>query len=208
MPDGNAPVIKRGRKFDQVVDGARQVFMRAGFEGASVDEIAKAAQVSKATLYSYFPDKRLLFLEVAKSECLRQAEKAIGEIDPTAPVDIVLHDIGTHVLDFITSDFGQRVFRICCSEADRFPEVGREFYESGPGLARDRVIDYLEGAQQAGVLQMDDVPLAAEQFLELCRASIFPKLVFNLTRIFADEEKDYVVRNAVTTFMARYGVAD
>jgi len=78
--------IKKGRKFDQVLDGARQIFMRDGFEGASVDDIARAAGVSKATLYSYFPDKRLLFSEVARLECNRQAEAAMNEIAmPPAP---------------------------------------------------------------------------------------------------------------------------
>ena len=72
------PEIKKGRKFDQVLDGARDVFLRDGFEGASVDDIARRAGVSKATLYSYFPDKRLLFSEVARVECNRQAQAALA----------------------------------------------------------------------------------------------------------------------------------
>ena len=69
--------IKKGRKFDQVVEGARTVFLRDGFEGASVDDIAREANVSKATLYSYFPDKRVLFLEIASQETHRQADAFI-----------------------------------------------------------------------------------------------------------------------------------
>lgn len=206
MPDGSVQTVKRGRKFDQVVAGARDVFMKVGFEGASVDEIAKAAEVSKATLYSYFPDKRLLFMEVARIECLRTADKAIETIDVTAPVPEVLHDIGWQLVNFITSDFGQRMFRICCSEADRFPDVGREFYENGPGLARTKIEEYLVGAREIGLLNIDDITMAAEQFMELCNASIFPQLVFNLTTSFSDEEKENVINNAVVTFMARYGV--
>ena len=68
-----AAIVRTGRKFDQVIAGARAVFLADGFEGASVDDIAKAAGVSKATLYSYFPDKRLLFLEVARTECSERA---------------------------------------------------------------------------------------------------------------------------------------
>ena len=64
-----APIVRKGRKFDQVLEGARSVFMADGFEGASVDDIARAAGVSKAPLYSYFPDKRLLCVEVATQEC-------------------------------------------------------------------------------------------------------------------------------------------
>ena len=43
---------RKGRKFDQVINGARNIFLSQGFEGASVDVIARQAGVSKATLYS------------------------------------------------------------------------------------------------------------------------------------------------------------
>ena len=110
-----AAEIRRGRKFDQVLEGARRVFMRDGFEGASVDEIAREAQVSKATLYSYFPDKRLLFSEVARIECNRQAEEAIEVIGSGAPIETVLHEAASRIARFFMSDFGQQVFRICSS---------------------------------------------------------------------------------------------
>ena len=80
IPADAAP-IKKGRKFDQVLDGARQVFMADGYEGASVDAIARAAGVSKATLYSYFPDKKLLFMEVAKTECRSQIDASISGLE-------------------------------------------------------------------------------------------------------------------------------
>ena len=70
------PVVKQGRKWSQVLDGARTVFLRDGFEGASVDDIVREAGVSKATLYSYFPDKRLLFMEVSNTlYCLPNSGK-------------------------------------------------------------------------------------------------------------------------------------
>ncbi|WP_291737881.1 TetR/AcrR family transcriptional regulator, partial [Leisingera sp. F5] len=72
-----ASVLRTGRKFDQVLAGAREVFLADGFEGASVDNIAKAAGVSKATLYSYFPDKRVLFMEVVRSVCVQQSEASL-----------------------------------------------------------------------------------------------------------------------------------
>ena len=55
-------------KCAQVLEGARKVFMDRGYEGASVDEIARAAGTSKATLYSYFPDKRQLFEAVMQTQ--------------------------------------------------------------------------------------------------------------------------------------------
>ncbi|MGJ8622017.1 MAG: TetR/AcrR family transcriptional regulator [Yoonia sp.] len=205
MPDGtNAP--KKGRKFDQVLEGARQVFLSDGFEGASVDDIAKAANVSKATLYSYFPDKRFLFMQVAKTECARQAEHAIETINMDAPVREVLTAIANEMIEFVTSQFGKRIFRICVGESDRFPELGREFYESGPMMVRGRLVDFFKKAAAKGEVAIDDFELAADQFHELCKADLFPRMVFNMTDEFTPVEKKRVVNGAVAMFMARYGV--
>jgi AcrR family transcriptional regulator len=204
MPDGGTEV-KRGRKFDQVLEGARDVFLRDGFEGASVDDIARAAGVSKATLYSYFPDKRLLFMEVAKVECCRQADQAVESIDMTQPVRGVLCEAAMQMVNFITSEFGRRIFRICVGESDRFPELGREFYESGPALVRVRLVEFFEKAAARGELAIDDMDLAADQFHALSKADLFDRLVFNMATTFSETEKKRVVNGAVDMFLARYG---
>lgn len=204
MPDGTIEP-KKGRKYDQVLEGARQVFLSDGFEGASVDDIARAANVSKATLYSYFPDKRFLFMQVAKTECQRQAELASATIDMSAPIDQVLHDIASEMVNFITSKFGKQIFRICVGESDRFPELGREFYESGPMLIRGKLIHFFETGVERGDLKIDDFELAADQFHELAKANLFPKMVFNIADDFSTAEKERVINGAVAMFMARYG---
>ncbi len=198
--------IRKGRKFNQVLEGARQVFMSDGFEGASVDEIARAANVSKATLYSYFPDKRLLFMEVATTECQRQARDAMDNINMQASPREVLTQTGRHFLRFITSDFGQRIFRICVAESDRFPELGQKFYNSGPAVFRSEMATYFKNAEARGELRMSDHTLAADQFGELCKADIWPRLIFGVIKSVSEADIDRVVENAVETFMARYGV--
>lgn len=201
------PQIRRGRKFDQVLEGARDIFLRHGFEGASVDDIARAAGVSKATLYSYFPDKRLLFMEVAKCECRRQSDEAAELIDSNAPPRVVLTAAARRLITFLTSDFAQKVFRICVAESDRFPELGHEFYRSGPVLVRERLVDYLAKATARGELQIDDLPLAADQFAALCKGALHEKLIFGVTDCCPQPETDRVVAATVEMFLARYGVA-
>ncbi|MEM9523024.1 MAG: TetR/AcrR family transcriptional regulator [Pseudomonadota bacterium] len=197
--------IKRGRKFDQVLDGARKVFMNTGYEGASVDMIAKTAGVSKATLYSYFPDKSILFVEVAKDECTRQAERSLTIEDMEAGPRTVLTQVGRNMVDFITSPFAQRVFRICVAESDRFPELGREFYQTGPARAHEMMTVYLSIAAGRGEMEIDDIDMAAMQFSQLCKAHLFDQLVFNVIDEASQADKDHVVSNAVETFLARYG---
>lgn len=198
--------ITKGRKFDQVLDGARAVFMKDGFEGASVDDIAKTAGVSKATLYSYFPDKRLLFAEVAKSECHRQADTALEIITDDATPAEVLYNAGQLMLEFFTSDFGMSMFRICTAESGRFPELGQQFYVSGPELVRTRLVDYFHEAVAKGQLDISDYDLAADQFAELCKATIVPQLMCGVKTSFTQQEIDRVLNGAVDMFMARHGV--
>ncbi|WP_298915797.1 TetR/AcrR family transcriptional regulator [uncultured Roseobacter sp.] len=200
-----AEMIRKGRKFDQVLEGARRVFMADGFEGASVDEIARVASVSKATLYSYFPDKRLLFMEVATTECQRQARDALDSIDMAAEPREVLLQTGRHFLRFITSKFGLQIFRICVAESDRFPELGQKFYSSGPAVMRAEMAAYFEQAEARGELRIDDRILAVDQFGELCKADVWPRLIFGVTKSVSEAEIERVVRGAVKTFMARYG---
>lgn len=202
------PQIRKGRKFDQVVQGAREVFLRDGFEGASVDDIARAANVSKATLYSYFPDKRLLFLEVATRQCEQQAQDSIRRINLCEPPEEVLSLVADQFLGFIYSDMGQRIFRICVAESDRFPQLGREFYQSGPMIMRVAMVDYLRRAVARGELRIDDYDLAADQFAELCKADLWTKLVFGIVQSVTEEQKARVIDGAVQTFLARYGVRE
>ena len=198
--------VKRGRKFDQVLDGARTVFLRDGFEGASVDAIAAEAGVSKATLYSYFPDKRVLFAEVAKGECQRQSDETEALVGLNAPPEVVLPIAARRIGEYFVSEFGRSTFRICVAESDRFPELGQEFYDTGPGLLRERIAHYLEGAVARGELVIDDIYLAADQFAELCKADIFPCLCLGVRRDYAPAELDRIANGAVEMFMARYGV--
>ncbi|TRD19825.1 TetR/AcrR family transcriptional regulator [Palleronia caenipelagi] len=198
------PPIKRGRKFAQVVEGARKVFLCDGFEGASVDTIARSAGVSKATLYSYFPDKRLLFLEVAANECRVQGEAAIRALDFNAAPRVFLTEAGRAIMSFLLSETGRSVFRIAIAESGRFPELGRAFWESGPGMIERSLTRYIDLAEARGELHATDKTLAAHQFAELCKAQIFPRLCLGLQQDCSCAEQSHVLDEAVETWLARY----
>ena len=198
--------VRRGRKFDQVLEGARKVFMRDGFERASVDDIAREAGVSKATIYAYFPDKQLLFLEVARCECHRQTEAAVARIEGDMPLQVMLTIAAERITSFLMSEFGQRMFRIVVGEGERFPGLGRQFHDFGPGLIHDRLVHYLRCYVDNGQLVIDDFDLAADQFAQLCKAGVHEKLIFGMAETITPELAQRSIRGAVEMFLARYGV--
>jgi TetR/AcrR family transcriptional repressor of mexJK operon len=197
---------KRGRKYDDVIAGARTVFLRDGFDGAGVDDIAREAGVSKATLYSYFPDKRFLFLEVAQLECAALADRAKDEVDLDAPPEIVLPIAAAKIIGFINSRVGLGIFRLCVAESERFPELGQLYYHSGPMTARGKLATYLACCAEKGSLAITDPSLAADQFCELCRTDAHTRLLFGVSGPPSDDEVAQIIRNALDMFMARYKV--
>ncbi|HEY0214731.1 MAG TPA: TetR/AcrR family transcriptional regulator [Paenirhodobacter sp.] len=201
------PTIRKGRKFAQVLDGARVIFMRDGFEGASVDEISKVAGVSKATLYSYFPDKRLLFLEVVRGECAHRADAAEKPLQGSASAREMLIAAGNRIVDFIVSDFGVAMFRFGAAEGQRFPEIGRNFYETGPMLLRQRLVGHLREFCVRGELAIEDFDLAADQFVELCKVDIQSRLILGVSTRISTSDRNRTINGAVDMFLARYGVS-
>ena len=196
--------IRKGRKYDQVLMGARSVFIACGYGDANMDEVARTAKVSKATVYSYFPDKQSLFIEVVKAECEHMADNAMEEIDQSKDIRQVLNKAAGYMVNFFLSEFSQRMFRICVSEADRIPELGRQFYENGPMMGRQHIAKYLRKAADSGEVEIYDFELAADQFAELCKATLWPQAVFGIRSEFDDDEKQRVVSAAVETFCRAY----
>ena len=196
--------IRKGRKYDQVLMGARSVFIACGYGDANMDEVARTAKVSKATVYSYFPDKQSLFIEVVKAECEHMADHAMEEIDQSKDIRQVLNKAAGYMVNFFLSEFSQRMFRICVSEADRIPELGRQFYENGPMMGRQHIAKYLRKAADSGEVEIYDFELAADQFAELCKATLWPQAVFGIRSEFNVDEKQRVVSAAVETFCRAY----
>jgi AcrR family transcriptional regulator len=196
--------IKQGRKVDQVIDGARLVFMEQGYARASMDEIARVAGVSKATLYTYFVDKRALFSEMYRSEIQRVADGAVDVLLPDADPEIALSAAAERILAYLTSDFGLAMYRICVSESPRFPEIGAAFYESGPEMGRARLGAYLEAAVARGVLVIPDIDLAADQFFQLCQTTLCDRMICGVQHQFTEPEIARTIKGAVSMFLAAY----
>lgn len=199
--------VTRGRKFMQVLEGARTVFLRDGFEGASVDDIAREAGVSKATLYSYFPDKRIMFIEVFRNELAREAADASALIDVDLPVEQVLPFIVQIISAHLVSGLGMRMYRVSVAEAERFPVLAQEYYEAGPVLLRTQVVQYLERCVEKGELDIPDLELAADQLIELSSTTVHDRSLFLGPESVDKDLMRRINRGAVRMFMSCYGQA-
>jgi AcrR family transcriptional regulator len=189
----------------QIVEGARSVFLAHGFDAASMGEIAKVAGVSKGTLYVYFKDKDELFKAIVEKECVFQAE-GIFAFDVDDPdVAGTLARVGVAFVQKLCAPSRQAPLRAVIAIADRMPNIGRTFYETGPAVGLAKMRAYLEAQVTAGRLVIPDCEVAAAQFIETCHATLFKPVLFNFAPPPPLERIEYVVSIAVKTFMAAYG---
>src|SRR5216684_1021636 len=189
----------------QILAGARKVFMDLGFDGASMGEIARAAGVSKGTLYVYFADKNRLFEAIVEQEMLDQ-QKVAFNFAPERDVPTTLREFGQAYIELLCRPGGGSAIRTVMAIAERMPEVGRRYYASVLEKLIDRLAAYLEARVKANELAIDDRPHAASQFMLLCQASLFLPFVFQAAPPPSRERITEVVKSAVRMFRAAYEV--
>lgn len=187
----------------QILDGARKVFMDLGFDGASMNEIARSAGVSKGTLYVYFADKNRLFEAIVETEALEQGKVAFN-FDPARDAETTLREFGKAYIELLCRPGGGSSIRTVMAIAERMPEVGRRFYDNVLDKTIGRLADYLRGHVGPDDLAIDDCQLAASQFMQVCQSTLFLPFVFQAAPAPSPERIAEVIESATRMFMAAY----
>lgn len=206
LPNPAAQAEEDSAKRRQILDGARQVFLTRGFDAASMMDIAKAAGVSKGTLYVYFKDKDDLFAGIVHGECAMQ-EHGIFDFDHADhDVEAVLLKHGKAFVKAVSDPKRLSSWRTVIAVAERMPELGRKIYETGPAVGIAKLAAYLRAQTEAGILAVDDYEVAASQFIETCHATMLKPMLFNFGPPPTQQRIDHVVGIAVRTFLKAYRV--
>ncbi|MGV7216862.1 TetR/AcrR family transcriptional regulator [Bradyrhizobium sp. UFLA05-112] len=187
----------------QILDGARRVFMDLGFDGASMGEIARAAAVSKGTLYVYFADKCALFEAILEEEALQHGQ-VVFNFDPARDAETTLKEFGQAYIHLLCRPGGGSAIRTVMAIAERMPELGRRYYACVLDKTVNRLADYLKAHVAPGDLAIDDCNLAASQFMEVCKASLFLPFIFQAAPAPSEERIIAVVDSATRMFLAAY----
>lgn len=164
--------ITRGRKFDQVRDGASAIFLRDGYAAASVDDIARSARVSKATLYSYFPEKSLMFREVLRETLSQAFAHPPFEANPEGPVAEALPAILADLARWSLTDARLSLLRVVMSEANRFPDEARAYHRASEQHVIAPLARVIDRWIASGELRAHDSQASARQLAALVTCAL------------------------------------
>lgn len=180
-----------------ILKAARTVFLRDGFNGASIAAIQTLAGGSKSTIYQYFGNKAGLFAAVVKYQC----DQSMGEFnldDLSGEIEDILLQVGRMIARTLTQPDSVELMRIVIGSAQQFPELGRHYYEFGPGAA---VSLFTPLFQRHLNLSPEHARFAAAQFAEMIKAPLHLKLLFNTATPSDYDSLDTEVTWAVRAFL-------
>ncbi|MFS8039001.1 TetR/AcrR family transcriptional regulator [Xanthobacter sp. AM11] len=199
-PQGSGSLRPKAR---EALKAARIVFLDAGYDGATMDEIARVAAISKATLYAHFSSKAALFEELIRVEC-RAVNANLYVPDPqNDSIEAELRKVAANFRRIFAQREGLDIFRILIPVAPRFPRLAEVFYEEGPGAAIRQIATYLAALSRAGRVRISDPDLAAHQFLALVAedTKLAGALAFPRPRA---REVDHLIDSGIAMFLDFY----
>lgn len=194
--------VKSEARRQAILDVAAEIFCEQGFEQTSMSEITARVGGSKATLYSYFPSKEALFVEVMQRFGKAHIDGMFAELDPDQDLRESLCKFGEQFVAFLSQPKFIAVLRVVYAESGR-SDIGRQFFERGPAEGNRRLASYFGQCMANGRLRKDNAQVCASHFTALLRAEIIDALLMDACGEGLPSVKESVGR-AVEVFLRAY----
>lgn len=158
---------RTSRKRRAIADAATELFLRNGYLGTNMDQVAELARVSKQTVYQHFSNKKTLFIEIVTG----LTNAGSDAVHNTAPRFLEGSDLAEYLLRYACRQLEvvltpqlMQLRRMVIGEVGRFPELGKSLYEAGPKRAMAAFAETLADLASRGLLSIEDPKTAAADF--------------------------------------------
>jgi len=188
-------------KRQAILDGATRMFLAHGYRNASMEKIAQAAPVSKATLYNHFDSKNALFAAVISERCeslLQTMSQVTVESDG---VESNLTKIAISAVELIFSEEALAIYRLVVAESPDFPELGQLFYQSGPQTVLTQLEDYFRQLNAEGRFKISDPVFAADAFFSMLKGDLHLRCLLSKNLRPSADEKKHLVSQVINFYM-------
>lgn len=206
--DDGADAGRSARKHQAILTAATVVFLRDGYLGTSMDEIAALSGVSKQTVYKHFASKEALFIEIVTSMTNQAGDMVHNEMPDIADDDLAgyLEAYAYRQLSIVLTPRIMQLRRLVIGEVARFPELARVLYERGPMRALGILADMFERLAERGQLEIEDPMMAASHFNWLVMsAALNQAMLLGDAAIPKPDELRRQAAEGVRVFLAAYG---
>jgi TetR/AcrR family transcriptional repressor of mexJK operon len=207
QPDRQPLGDRSARKRQGILDAATGLFLRHGYLGTSMDQIAATAAVSKPTIYKFFPDKERLFTEIVLGTLDRAGGPFRAELSALAETDHLADDLRQLARRYLATVMQPAVLqlrRLVIGASPQLPVLARAYYERAPEQTMQALAGCFGQLAARKLLRLDDPLVAASHFAFLVLGRALDKSLFCGDKPFTDNELAAQADAGAAAFLAVY----
>lgn len=195
-------------KRQAIMQAATTLFLTHNYRSVSMDKIAQAAPVSKATLYNYFSSKNELLAAVVSELCAALLKTIIQTLSTTDNVEQNLQKIAASFVELLYSPAGLAIYRLVISESHEFPELGQLTYNSGAKLILAQLENYLQHLNDSGRISIPNAHFAADAFFSLLKSDLHCRCLLSVQPPPNEFEKTQLIESATAFYLRGIGYVE
>ncbi len=192
-------------KRQAIMQAATRLFLTNNYRSVSMDKIAQAAPVSKATLYNYFDSKNALLMAIVAQLCASLLQTITQTLSTADNVEQTLQKIAAAFVELLYSPDGLAIYRLVIAETHEFPELGQMVYDNGAKLALSQLETYLQQLHESGRFNIPDAHFAADAFFSLLKSDLHCRCLFSVQPPPNALEKTLLIESAAAFFLRGIG---
>ena len=188
-----------------ILDVAKRLFSQHGFDGASMDQIAAEAGVSKLTVYSHFGDKESLFSAAIRAKCEEQLPAALFLAGLQGSLREQLTLIARAFFVLVTSEEAIAMHRMMMMPGTGDTHVRELFWRAGPQQVKDAFGEFLRSRVARDELHIPDIARAASQFFCLIKGELHMQMLCGMSCGAPAGDVERHIEATVDLFLRAYG---
>ncbi|MFW6711103.1 TetR/AcrR family transcriptional regulator [Acinetobacter pittii] len=188
----------------RILQAAKAIFLKSGYHGTSMNQIAQEAGVTKLTVYNHFQDKVNLFICAITETCEETLCNKQFDLDTSADFYQTLFIVCSRALQIIYSPEALKLDHVLLELAAEQNPLALQFFEASHTRMENQLAEFFQKAAQLGFIQADDPIYQTELLLTLLLGVRHHKVLLGITAAPNAQELEQIIRDAINLFLLKY----
>ncbi len=188
----------------RILQAAKAIFLKSGYHGTSMNQIAQEAGVTKLTVYNHFQDKANLFICAITETCEETLGTKPFELDASADFYQTLYMVCSRALQIIYSPEALKLEHVLFELAAEQSPLAEQFFTASHTRLQNLLAAFFQKAAELGFIQADDPIYQTELLLTLLLGVRHHKVLLRIIAVPNAQELDQIIQDAIHLFLLKY----
>ena len=190
------------QKHEAILHAAKSLFLEFGYDGSSMDKIAKHAGVTKITIYNHFRDKETLFTAAITKYCADALPQQSFILTLEHDFLQALRHVGLLTLHTIYRPEAMKLHVLLLQLSQTNPELARRFYDASHLKLQIYLQEFFQQAYQLGYLTHANSHQICQVFLSLLIGSYYNQVLLHVQPVPDEQGLEELLAQAVQVIVS------